>query len=122
VGYLIENVHLDIIVTQTSSYAMNNNVACRNGHGVVDNESNSNSSSSNNSSSNNNDLHVPDMIIKKRNGGELDRDEIERFVNGVVRREVQDAQLGKYACAVIMPPYVLVKYIMFVYNVIMKDC
>jgi hypothetical protein len=68
---------------------------CVNGHGVVDEES----ISSNNNNSSNNDLHVPDMIIKKRNGGELDRNEIERFVNGVVRREVQDAQLGKYACA-----------------------
>ncbi|KAL5010928.1 hypothetical protein ScPMuIL_013233 [Solemya velum] len=39
-------------------------------------------------------LRIPDIIIKKRDGGELTEEEIHHFVNGVVRKDVQDSQLG----------------------------
>jgi len=40
---------------------------------------------------------IPELIIKKRDGQELTRDEIEFFVNGVVSGTVQQAQIGKLA-------------------------
>ena len=43
----------------------------------------------------NKQLHIPDIIIKKRDGHALNQDEIEFFVEGVVNNSIQQAQLGK---------------------------
>ncbi len=40
------------------------------------------------------ELRIPDIIIKKRDGKELTKDEIDYFINGVVDGHVTDAQTG----------------------------
>lgn len=38
---------------------------------------------------------IPELIIKKRNGQKLSKDEIEFFVQSVVNGHVQESQIGK---------------------------
>lgn len=48
----------------------------------------------------NKQLHIPDIIIKKRDGHALNQDEIEFFVEGVVNNSIQQAQLGAMLMAI----------------------
>lgn len=45
---------------------------------------------------NNEKFRIPDLIIKKRNGQKLSKDEINFFVESVVSGHVQESQLGKH--------------------------
>jgi pyrimidine-nucleoside phosphorylase len=44
-------------------------------------------------------VHAVDLIRKKRDGGELSEDEIQFFVLGAARQEIQEAQLGAWLMA-----------------------
>ena len=35
-------------------------------------------------------MHIVDIIIKKRNGLELNKDEIEYFINGYVKGDIEE--------------------------------
>lgn len=48
-----------------------------------------------------NGFRIPDLISKKRQGEELTEDEIEYFVKGVVKGDVQDSQLGAMLMAIV---------------------
>lgn len=39
---------------------------------------------------------IPDLIIKKRDGQKLSKDEIDFFVESVVSGHVQESQIGKH--------------------------
>ena len=39
---------------------------------------------------------IPELIVKKRDGGRLSRDDIEVFIQAVVSRSIQDSQLGQF--------------------------
>ena len=41
-------------------------------------------------------FRMPDIIIKKRDGQALSKDEIEYFVDSVVNESIQQAQLGMF--------------------------
>ena len=41
-------------------------------------------------------FRIPDLIIKKRNGQKLSKDEIDFFVESVVSGHVQESQIGKH--------------------------
>ena len=41
-------------------------------------------------------FRIPDLIIKKRDGQKLSRDEIGFFVKSLVKHQVQDLQIGKH--------------------------
>ena len=45
---------------------------------------------------NNEKFRIPDLIIKKRNGQKLSKDEIDFFVESVVSGHVQESQIGKH--------------------------
>uniref|UniRef100_A0ABM0MX22 Thymidine phosphorylase-like n=1 Tax=Saccoglossus kowalevskii TaxID=10224 RepID=A0ABM0MX22_SACKO len=45
-------------------------------------------------------FRTADLIIKKRDGGELDDDEIDWFVKGVVGKRVQESQIGAMLMAI----------------------
>lgn len=47
-------------------------------------------------------MRAVDIIIKKRDGGELTREEIRFFVEGITRGEVQDYQVSAWAMAVLL--------------------
>src|SRR5947209_4808151 len=49
-----------------------------------------------------NNLRPQDIIRKKRDGGELSRDEIAFFVNGVTRGEVAEYQISAWLMAVFL--------------------
>ncbi|MGH2625935.1 MAG: pyrimidine-nucleoside phosphorylase, partial [Anaerolineales bacterium] len=44
-------------------------------------------------------MRAVDIIIKKRDGGELNREEIRLFVEGITRGEIQDYQIAAWAMA-----------------------
>lgn len=48
-------------------------------------------------------LRIPDLIIKKRNGGVLTPEEINHFVTEVVNGGVQECQLGKFNVRFVIP-------------------
>jgi pyrimidine-nucleoside phosphorylase len=45
-------------------------------------------------------MRAVDIIVKKRDGGELTREEIEFFINGFVRDDIEDYQAAAWAMAV----------------------
>ncbi len=45
------------------------------------------------------ELHVADLIMKKRDGKELGKEEIDYFIHGLVTGQVSDAQTGQ-CCSV----------------------
>ena len=45
---------------------------------------------------NNEKFRIPDLIIKKRNGQKLSKDETDFFVKSVVSGHVQESQIGKH--------------------------
>jgi pyrimidine-nucleoside phosphorylase len=47
-----------------------------------------------------NGMHIVDIILHKRNGGELSREEIEQFVRGYARNEVPDYQAAALCMAI----------------------
>lgn len=47
-------------------------------------------------------MHAVDIIVKKRDGGELTREEIEFFVMGVVRGEIPDYQAAAWLMAIVL--------------------
>ena len=47
-------------------------------------------------------MRAVDIIVKKRDGGELTREEIRFFVEGITRGEIQDYQVSAWAMAVLL--------------------
>jgi pyrimidine-nucleoside phosphorylase len=47
-------------------------------------------------------MRAVDIIVKKRDGGELSREEIRFFVEGITRGEIQDYQVSAWAMAVLL--------------------
>lgn len=47
-------------------------------------------------------MRAVDIIIKKRDGGELSRQEIDYFVEGIAREEIPDYQIAAWAMAVLL--------------------
>jgi thymidine phosphorylase len=45
---------------------------------------------------NDNEFRIPDLIIKKRDGQKLSKDEIDFFVESVVSGHLQESQIGKH--------------------------
>lgn len=42
------------------------------------------------------EVSIPSIIALKRDGKELTKQQIVKFIHGVVSKEVQDSQLGKF--------------------------
>ncbi|CAF4476192.1 unnamed protein product, partial [Rotaria magnacalcarata] len=49
---------------------------------------------------NNNYASIPDLIAKKRDGHELNPDEIEQFISGLTNGNVQDCHVGAMLMAI----------------------
>jgi len=45
-------------------------------------------------------MHFPDLILKKRNGGSLSKEEIDSFISGYVRGAVPDYQVAALLMAI----------------------
>src|SRR5690348_13213617 len=47
-------------------------------------------------------MHVPDLIRKKRDGGELSREEIQFLIDGYTRNAIPDYQISAWLMAVLI--------------------
>jgi len=58
---------------------------------------------------------IPDLIAKKRDGYELDPDEIKQFISGLSNGDVQDCHVGAMLMAIFIRGFEKKKFFFFIY-------